>query len=97
MVLLSGFDEYLLGYQGRGAVLAPEHGQRIVPGGNGVFKPTIVIGGKVVGTWSRLEKRTETVIQPMPFRPLRKAEREALFGAAERYGGFIGRPVRVIL
>ena len=51
--LLPGFDEYVLGYQDRSAVLAPEHSQAIVPGGNGVFRPTIVVDGAVVGTWRR--------------------------------------------
>lgn len=49
--LLPGFDEFLLGYQDRSAVLAPEDAPRIVPGGNGVFKPIVVEQGKVVGTW----------------------------------------------
>ena len=51
--LLSGFDEYLLGYQDRSAVLAPEWADRIVPGNNGVFQPTIVSNGFVVGRWHR--------------------------------------------
>ncbi|GAB7190530.1 crosslink repair DNA glycosylase YcaQ family protein [Kineococcus sp. NUM-3379] len=49
--LLPGFDEFVLGYGERGAVLAPEFAARIVPGGNGVFRPTVVAGGRVVGTW----------------------------------------------
>src|SRR5690606_10007263 len=41
LYLLPGFDEYLLGYKDRGAVLDAEHQQKIVPGNNGVFRPTI--------------------------------------------------------
>jgi hypothetical protein len=52
--LLPGFDEYLLGYQTRTAVLAPEFAANIVPGGNGVFLPTIISDGGVVGTWKRV-------------------------------------------
>ena len=51
--LLPGFDEYVLGYKDRSTILAPEHSQAIVPGGNGVFRPTIVADGEIVGTWSR--------------------------------------------
>jgi hypothetical protein len=51
--LLPGFDEYLLGYQDRSAVLDPEFAQRIVPGSNGVFLPTVIVNGNVVGTWKR--------------------------------------------
>lgn len=49
--LLPGFDEFVLGYGDRGAVLDPEFAQRIVPGGNGVFLPTVVVDGRIVGTW----------------------------------------------
>ncbi|HTC68136.1 MAG TPA: winged helix DNA-binding domain-containing protein, partial [Acidothermaceae bacterium] len=51
--LLPGFDEYLLGYQDRGAVLPTEFAARIVPGSNGVFLPTVIADGLVVGTWKR--------------------------------------------
>jgi hypothetical protein len=53
MVLLSGFDELILGYRDRSCTLAPELETRICPGGNGMFKHTIVEGGRVVGTWRR--------------------------------------------
>ncbi|WP_432521945.1 winged helix DNA-binding domain-containing protein [Kineococcus sp. SYSU DK006] len=51
--LLPGFDEFLLGYAHRGHVLAAEHAARVVPGGNGVFRGTLVSAGTVVGTWVR--------------------------------------------
>ncbi len=49
--LLPGFDEFVLGYGDRSAVLDPEFADRIVPGGNGVFRPTVVSDGRIVGTW----------------------------------------------
>ena len=33
------------------ATLAPEHSEAIAPGGNGVFRRTLVSGGQTVGTW----------------------------------------------
>lgn len=47
---LPGFDEYLLGYKDRSAVLDAAHTGKICPGGNGMFAPTIVIDGRVMGT-----------------------------------------------
>ncbi|TFV52724.1 winged helix DNA-binding domain-containing protein [Blastococcus sp. TF02A-35] len=49
--LLPGFDEFVLGYADRSAVLDPEFAERICPGRNGVFAPTVVAGGRVAGTW----------------------------------------------
>jgi hypothetical protein len=52
-LLLAGFDEYLLGYKNREAVLRLEHSNKIVPGGNGMFLPTVIENGNVVGLWKR--------------------------------------------
>ena len=72
--LLPGFDEYLLGYGDRSAVLDPAYAQRICPGGNGVFNPTLVIDGRVAGTWKRSFKKGAVVIELAPFRPLTDVE-----------------------
>ncbi|MDQ5828115.1 MAG: winged helix DNA-binding domain-containing protein, partial [Chloroflexota bacterium] len=65
--LLPGFDEYLLGYKDRGAVLTVEDAPKVVPGKNGVFLPTIVVGGRVVGTWKRRLKKNSVDITLSPF------------------------------
>ncbi|MCA0144230.1 winged helix DNA-binding domain-containing protein [Blastococcus sp. LR1] len=49
--LLPGFDEFLLGYADRSAALDPAFAERICPGRNGVFAPTVVVDGRVAGTW----------------------------------------------
>ena len=94
--LLPGFDEYVLGYRDRSAVLDPVNAQRICPGGNGVFNPTIVIDGRVAGTWRRALKKDRVVIEMAPFRPLTSAEYNALGAAADRYGEFLGLPVVIV-
>ena len=91
--LLPGFDEYLLGYSDRSAVLDPAYAQRICPGGNGVFNPTIVSDGAVTGTWKRTLKKGAVAIELAPFRPLSPAENDALSVAADRYGEYLGLPV----
>lgn len=49
--LLPGFDEYVLGYADRGIALDAVASRRIIPGGNGVFRPAITVDGHVVGAW----------------------------------------------
>jgi hypothetical protein len=93
--LLPGFDEYLLGYGDRSASLAPEHAQAVVPGSNGMFLPTIVLDGEVVGTWRRTARAREIVIEPTLFRPFPDMAREGLMGAAQAYGAFLGKPARI--
>ncbi|CAN5438401.1 winged helix DNA-binding domain-containing protein [soil metagenome] len=51
--LLPGFDEFVLGYTDRTPQLPATDFMKVVPGGNGVFLPTIVVDGQVIGTWKR--------------------------------------------
>lgn len=93
--LLPGFDEYLLGYRDRTAMLAPEYSNAIVPGGNGMFRPTLVADGEVVGTWTRRTGAREVALELAPFGPLDAATRSGLEAAAARYGRFLGLAVRL--
>jgi hypothetical protein len=67
VLLLPGFDEFLLGYGDRSAQLDPAHAERIVPGGNGVFRPTVVSAGQVVGTWTRAGRGAARTVAATPF------------------------------
>ena len=93
VLLLPGFDEFILGYTDRSAALAPEHAQLIVPGNNGVFKPTIVIGGRVVGTWSRSDRANHIAVTAQVFRKLNPTETRGLTRALNDYGRFRGMSV----
>ncbi|MBG0832047.1 winged helix DNA-binding domain-containing protein [Planomonospora sp. ID67723] len=65
--LLPGFDEFMLGYLDRGAALPAEFADRIVPGGNGVFQPTVVSDGRVVGTWKRTGRGAQRTVAATAF------------------------------
>jgi hypothetical protein len=92
--LLPGFDEYLLSYRDRSAVLDPAFAQRVVPGGNGIFISTVVIDGQIVGLWKRAVKKGAVNISVHPFEnPLTDVEQAALAEFAQRYGAFVGMPV----
>jgi hypothetical protein len=88
--LLPGFDEYLLGYKERRAALDPLHAGRVCPGGNGIFRPTLVVDGRVRGTWGRLRGKKNVTLALQLFAPLNKAELQAVETAAESYGRFLG-------
>ena len=91
LLLLPGFDEYLLGHGKRGHALDPDYAELFVPGRNGVFKPTIVVGGRVVGTWSRTTTTREAIVALSPFdRPLTQTSLAAVRTEVTRYGRFLG-------
>jgi hypothetical protein len=89
--LLPPFDEFLVAYRDRSAALDPQYNNLIVPGGNGIFNPIIVIGGRVAGTWKRVFKQNSVVITFSPFEEFSKAQASAIRSAAERYGEFVGK------
>lgn len=93
---LPGFDEYLLGYKDRSAVLDAAHAEKICPGGNGMFAATLVIDGRVVGTWKRVFKKAGIEITATPFTPLSPADAQGFAAAVQRYGAFHKLPVRVV-
>ena len=65
--VLPGFDEFVLGYGDRGAVVDREHFERIVPGGNGMFRPTVVHQGRIVGTWGYTGRGAKRTVTAAPF------------------------------
>lgn len=93
--LLPGFDEYILGYRDRSAALAPEHADAIVPGGNGMFRSTIVAGGAVIGTWRRTVRARDVLIEPTLFDGASASHRDGLAEAARAYGAYLGRSATV--
>ncbi|MDB6129744.1 MAG: hypothetical protein JWM04_851 [Verrucomicrobiales bacterium] len=94
--LLPGFDEYLLGYRDRSAVLQAKHAPKIVPGNNGVFRPTVVVGGQVVGTWKRDPKKARTVMTASPFVGFKKSEKQWITEASKNFGRFVGLPAEIL-
>jgi Winged helix DNA-binding domain len=93
VLALPGFDEFLLGYTDRSIALPAHHADKIVPGGNGVFKKTIVAGGEVVGTWAASGNGRGTAVVPEPFdavNGLRPAARKSFELQAAKYRRFLG-------
>jgi hypothetical protein len=91
MHLLPPFDELLVGYRDRSAILDPAHAERV----NHLLSPTIVADDRVVGTWTRSLKGDSVVVKAAFFERSGRARQEALAAAAERYAAFVGR--RVVL
>lgn len=86
--LLPAFDEYLVGYQDRRAVLDPQRVKQINAGG-GMLNPVIVIDGEVMGTWKRTLKKDTVTITPTWFMPPTDPQRYAFQNAAQRYATFL--------
>ena len=95
--LLPGFDEYMLGYTDRTLILAAQHAGKVVPGNNGMFMPTIVMNGRVVGLWKRVLKKGQISIEITPFEKFTKSKIKAIALGAENYGAYIGKSASLII
>jgi hypothetical protein len=84
--LLPAYDEYTVAYKDRRAVLSPTHANE----SKGILSPTILMNGRVVGTWKRSFQKDTVVITPSPFARLNNTEAQALTTASNRYGKFLG-------
>jgi hypothetical protein len=96
MMLLPGFDEFLLGYKDRSVFLDPEHAAAVVPGGNGMFKATVVQRGQVVGTWQRKKLTRKVRITVIPFGHLTAKTRAAVEAPAWRYADWVGKDLELV-
>lgn len=90
-LLLPPFDEYLLGYSDRAAVLVPELATRIQPGANGMFKAIAAVGGEVVGNWQRSIKAKTAAIEVTPFAKLSAAAQKGVRARADELGAYLNR------
>jgi hypothetical protein len=87
--LLGHFDPLLMGYRDRDLVLDPAHTKRIQAGG-GFVQPTVLVDGRVAGTW-RLDRRARQArVVVEPFTGLTAATADGLAAEATDVGRFLG-------
>ena len=87
--LLPPFDEYLVGYQDRRAVLNPRYAGRL----HALLSPVVEVDGRIVGTWGRRLTKGKAVLHLTPFTRWTAGSRRAIADAAQRYGEYLGVPV----
>ena len=95
IMLLAGFDEYILGYNVREPQLSQADFMKIVPGGNGVFHPTLLVDGRVAGIWRRTLKGGKRPVAHITFEYFAKLPASVeveVRQAVATYGNFLGMP-----
>lgn len=92
--LLPAFDEFLVAYTDRSAVLDPQY-LKLANAGGGILNPTIVVGDQVVGTWKRTLKKNMVTVNPDWFSPLSEDQGYAFKHALTRYAAFLQAATRL--
>lgn len=93
--LLPAFDEYMVAYKNRDAALDSDQKNRAITS-NGIFKPIVVINGKVVGTWQRTLKKDKVWVEVSLLSAVRAAEKEAIAEKVSIFGRYLGLPATVL-
>ena len=89
--LLPAFDEFTVSYKDRTASLPPER-LKDVTAGHAIFKPIVVVDGRVVGVWKRTLEKSATRVEYTFFEERKKSRLDDLEKAAKRYRTFEGKP-----
>jgi hypothetical protein len=92
--LLPPFDEYLVAYADRTGLLDAGHAAFVNAGG-GLLAPTIVVDGRVVGTWRRVLARGGLEIDVALFDSPSARPKRMIVSAARRHARFLGVEVTI--
>jgi hypothetical protein len=93
--LLPNFDEYMVAYADRTALVDAAHAEHLKARGGGLSN-SIVLDCRVIGTWQRSTKQGTVHVTASPFAAMDEADEMAIRAAAEQYGRFLQLPVRLL-
>jgi hypothetical protein len=89
---LPAYDEFMVSYKERAASLDKKFRSDTISG-NGIFKPIIVLDGRVLGTWKRVVKKDKVLMETFFFRQKETPKLNIRKQAADRFGRFLSLPV----
>lgn len=93
--LLPNYDEYIVAYADRTAVIDSSAMQKVDGRDNILFNHTIVVNGQVKGAWRRLMKGRSVELTIQLFSSLASSERRALDAAVADYAVYLGHSISV--
>lgn len=84
--LLPNYDEYLVAYRHRGAVIDPGRSRNLGRFTRVEYPHQVVLHGRVAGSWQRTIRPRAAVLRVKPYAAVAPAEARALARAAQRFG-----------
>ena len=87
VLLLPAFDEYTVSYKDRSFAVDAALAKRT---GNGIFKPALMVDGKIKGIWKRNDKKGEERAEIIPFENLTSAQIKKIKTEIQKYSVFLG-------
>jgi len=92
--LLPAYDEFLISYHDRSSSLSLVENKKVISN-NGIFYPTIMHNGQVIGTWKRNMKNNRVIIVTDLFKFGTRNTDEYFTSSLIRYSGFTGKVIEL--
>ncbi|PYV13351.1 MAG: hypothetical protein DMG21_21155 [Acidobacteria bacterium] len=92
--LLPNFDAYLLGHLNKDHLLDARHYKRVYRN-QGWISPTILLDGKIIGTWSYAPRAKTTIFTIQPFEALSKAVHTKIEEETRSLANFLQTPLKI--
>jgi hypothetical protein len=92
---LPSFDEFMVSYKDRSASIEAHFKAQAITS-NGIFKPIIVVNGKVIGIWKRTIKKDKLLIEPQFFYPDNKLTMDEMIKATQELGKFWNLGIEIL-
>jgi hypothetical protein len=92
--LLPAYDEFIIGYRDRKDSLSKADHKKTISD-NGIFYPTILLNGQIIGTWRRTNKKDTAVISTKLFKTDFKNQVKLLKKSITEYSRFINKKIKL--
>jgi hypothetical protein len=93
--LLPNYDEYFIGFKDRSAIGQLTAKANIQKDDPSFLAHILILDGQVAGGWKRTQEAKQVLVEVNPVIKLAKVQKQAISAAAERYGNFLGLPVKL--
>jgi hypothetical protein len=88
--LLPNYDEYLIAYRDRGAVIDPARARNLGVFTSREFPHHVILDGRVAGSWRRRITAQTVTVDVAPYGKLSRVQAAAVGAGAARYARFLG-------
>jgi len=92
---LPAYDEFLISYRDRTASLLLTDNKKVISN-NGIFYPTLLQNGQVIGSWKRNIRNNRILLTKNLFNPGTPDQDNIFLRSIIRYSNFIGKTIELI-
>lgn len=95
LYLLPTYDEYLISYADRSAILLSETHKAIISS-YGIFRALVIVNNLITGIWTRSTRNNKVILEMKFFEQPDTGIRNLINKEAERFGRFMGKEIEIL-